>query len=173
MKAGLQGEGSPSDRADVGDNWTLQALLAQESELQLERFDNDHAWRLGAALVQEAKQRDLPVVVDIARSLQQVFHAALPGTSADNDAWITRKARVVARFGHSSLYMSRSCSQAGTTLHERFALPMADYAAFGGAFPLRVRHAGTVGVVTVSGLPDTEDHRLVVEVLRAFLARER
>jgi uncharacterized protein (UPF0303 family) len=33
-----------------------------------------------------------------------------------------------------------------------------------------VRDAGLVGVVTVSGLPQVEDHRLVVRVLREFLA---
>jgi uncharacterized protein (UPF0303 family) len=33
-----------------------------------------------------------------------------------------------------------------------------------------VRDVGLVGVATVSGLPQVEDHRLVVRVLRGFLA---
>ena len=35
---------------------------------------------------------------------------------------------------------------------------------------LIVRNVGVVGTVTVSGLPQEEDHRLVVDVLREFLA---
>ena len=37
-------------------------------------------------------------------------------------------------------------------------------------FALIVRDVGPVGVVTVSGLPQVEDHRLVVSVLRDHLA---
>ncbi len=149
--------------------FTLAELAAQEDELQLDRFDNDDAWRLGVALVDEARRRELSVVVDISRAGQQLFHAALPGTSADNDAWVVRKARVVTRFGHSSLYLGQLCRDAGTTLAEKFDLPVAEYAAHGGAFPLTVRGVGPVGVVTVSGLPQVRDHRLVVAVLREFV----
>jgi uncharacterized protein (UPF0303 family) len=39
-----------------------------------------------------------------------------------------------------------------------------------GAFPVLVRGVGMLGTVTVSGLPQADDHRLVVDVLRAFLA---
>ena len=36
---------------------------------------------------------------------------------------------------------------------------------------VEVRGVGMVGTVTVSGLPQAEDHRLVVETLRDFLAQ--
>lgn len=147
---------------------TLAELAADEAELQLDRFDNDDAWALGVALVEEARRRELPVVVDIIRSGQQLFHAALPGTAPDNDAWVARKSAVVRRFGHSSLYMGQLCRDAGTTLADKYGLPAEEYAAHGGAFPLIVRDVGPVGVVTVSGLPQVEDHRLVVSVLRAY-----
>jgi len=148
---------------------TLAELAAQEDDLQLGRFDNDDAWALGVALVEEARRRELPVVIDINRTGQQLFHAALPGTATDNDIWIERKARVVTRFGHSSLYMGQLCRDAGTTLAAKFELSAEQYAAHGGAFPLIVRNVGPVGVVTVSGLPQVQDHRLVVMVLREFI----
>lgn len=150
--------------------FTVAELADQEAELVLERFDNDDAWRLGVALVEEARRRGLGVVVDISRAGQQLFHAALPGTSVDNDAWVVRKSAVVSRFGHSSLYMGQLCRDAGTTLAAKFDVPVERYAAHGGAFPLIVRGVGSVGVVTVSGLPQVQDHRLVVAVLREFLA---
>jgi len=148
---------------------TLAELAAQEDDLQLDRFDNDDAWALGVALVEEARRRVLSVAIDINRSGQQLFHAAMPGTASDNDIWIERKARVVTRFGHSSLYMGQLCRDAGTTLAAKFELSTEQYAAHGGAFPLIVRNVGPVGVVTVSGLPQVQDHRLVVMVLREFI----
>jgi len=99
---------------------TLAELAAQEAALQLDRFDNDDAWALGVALVEAARRQELSVVVDINRSGQQLFHAAMPGTAADNDIWIARKARVVTRFGHSSLYIGQLCRDAGTTLAAKF-----------------------------------------------------
>ena len=149
----------------------LAELAAEEAELQLPSFSFDDAWSLGSALVSTGRADDLPVAVDISRNGQQLFHAALPGTSPDNDAWLARKSRVVLRFGHSSLYVGQRSRDAGTTAEAEFSLDPARYAAHGGAFPLLVRGVGPVGVVAVSGLPQVDDHRMVVAALRAHLAR--
>jgi uncharacterized protein (UPF0303 family) len=146
---------------------SLAELAAEEAELQFTSFTNDDAWALGTALVEAA--RGLPVAVDISRNGQQLFHAALPGTSADNDEWIRRKTAVVNRFGHSSLYMRQSFLERGTTFEEATGLDLREYAAHGGGFPILVRDVGPVGVVVVSGLPQLEDHRMVVAALRAQL----
>jgi len=146
-----------------------EELLAQEAELQFQRFDNDTALALGQALVAAAREAGLAVTVDIRRGEQQLFHAALAGTAADNDAWIERKNRVVRRFGHSSFYVGLLLGLEGTSIEEKFLVDPTLYAAHGGAFPVMVRHVGMVGTVTVSGLPQAEDHRLVVAVLREFL----
>ena len=148
---------------------TPEELLRQEAELQFQRFDNDTALALGEALVAAARDDGLAVTVDVRRGEQQLFHAALAGTAADNDAWIERKNRVVRRFGHSSFYVGLLLGLEGTSIEEKFLVDGTRYAAHGGAFPVIVRHVGMVGTVTVSGLPQAEDHRLVVGVLRGFL----
>jgi len=145
-------------------------LLAQEDELQFAAFTNDTAWELGQRLVAAARGRDLAVRVDIRRGDQQLFHFALPGTAADNDAWIERKNRVVRRFGRSSFYMGTLLRREGADIETKFLLDPRRYAAHGCAFPIIVRDVGVVGTVTVSGLPQEDDHRLVVAVLRDFLA---
>jgi uncharacterized protein (UPF0303 family) len=157
----------------VSDFPSLAELAAHENELQLTRFTNDDAWDLGTALVARAREQQLPVAVDISRNGQQLFHAALPGTSADNDSWIRRKAAVVDRFGHSSLYVGQRSREDGTTFEAQFGLDPERYAAHGGAFPVLVRDVGPVGVVVVSGLPQVQDHRLVVAVLREMVGRQR
>jgi uncharacterized protein (UPF0303 family) len=154
-----------------GDDDLLARLLAEEEELQFGAFTNDTAWELGQALVAAARRDGLAVTVDIRLGEQQLFHYALAGTAADNDVWIERKNRVVRRFGHSSFYMGTACRLAGEAFTEKFLLDPTRFAAHGGAFPVIVRDVGVVGTVTVSGLPQEEDHRLVVSELRAFLDR--
>ncbi len=151
---------------------SLAELAAEEEELRFGGFHNDDAWELGSALVSTARRRGAPVAVGISRNGHRLFHAALPGTSPDNDGWIERKSRVVDRFGHSSLYMRALAQEAGSTVEEMFGLDPRRYAAHGGAFPILVRSVGPVGVVVVSGLPQVEDHRMVVAALRDHLARE-
>lgn len=153
---------------------TVLSLIAeiedQEASLVFTRFDNDDAWRLGVLLADMARERDLGVTVDIRRGTQQMFHAALPGTTADNDEWVERKARVVQRFGASSYLVGlRSTASGSSFAVRRDDLPIGLYAAHGGSFPIRVIGVGVVGAVTVSGLPQADDHALVVEALRTFL----
>ena len=150
---------------------SLADLAAEEEELQFAGFTNDDAWDLGAALVAAARQDGAPVAVDISRHGHQLFHASLPGTSPDNDSWIQRKTRVVHRFGHSSLYVRQASVERGTTFEAEFGLDPALYAAHGGAFPVLVRSVGPVGAVVVSGLPQLDDHRMVVAAIRVHLGR--
>lgn len=144
-------------------------LLAQEESLVFAHFTHDDAWALGSLLVELARERELPVAIDIRRGDQQLFHHARPGTAPDNATWIERKVNVVRRFGHSSLLIGQRHRERGTTFEDATGLPRDTYAAHGGAFPVAVAGAGVVGTVTVSGLPQVDDHALVVEALRRVL----
>jgi uncharacterized protein (UPF0303 family) len=150
----------------------IAELEEQERRLVFARFTHADAWGLGSLLVELATARDLGVAVDIRRGDQQVFHAGLPGSTADNDAWIERKVRVVRRFEASSYLVGRRLAAKGAVLDASFGVDPALFAAHGGAFPIRVRDAGVAGVVTVSGLPQADDHALVVEAVGAFLERD-
>ena len=139
--------------------------------LRFTRFDNDDAWTLGSLLVRLGKERGLPITIDIRRHGHQLFHAALPGTAPDNDRWIERKVRVVERLNASSFLSAGGWRRRGRRWTRRMAWTPADFATHGGAFPIRVVDVGVVGVVTVSGLPQADDHALVVEALGLFLDR--
>ncbi|MFD6443571.1 heme-degrading domain-containing protein [Promicromonospora sp. NPDC060204] len=144
----------------------ITEVEAQEAELVLPTFTNDDAWRLGSLLVELAVERDLPVTIDIRKGTQQVFHAARPGTTPDNDSWIKRKVRVVYRFGASSYLVGLRAKAKGSDFNADHGLLFQEYSAHGGAFPVRVAGVGIVGVVTVSGLAQQDDHALAVEALR-------
>lgn len=149
----------------------IAELEEQERRLTLPGFTHDDAWTLGTLLVGLAREREAPVAVDIRRGGQQLFHAALPGSTPDNDAWIDRKRRVVERYGCSSLLVGSRFRAKGTTFEESSRLDPDTYAAHGGAFPIAVTGAGVIGTVVVSGLPQVEDHKMVVEALETFLAQ--
>jgi uncharacterized protein (UPF0303 family) len=123
-------------------------------------------------IMEVGRKRQLPITIDVTRSGQQLFHAALSGSSMDNDHWVQRKVAVVMRFGHSSFYLGRSCADQGVVFHEKYLLDPLAFAAHGGAFPITVKDTGVVGTVTVSGLPQADDHALVVEVLTRFLTEQ-
>ena len=151
----------------------LRQLLQQEQDLQFKTFNEDVAWNLGCRLVELARSRQLPVTVDITRGTHQLFHASLRGTAPDNDEWVKRKVRLVYRFGHSSFYIGQMLKSKGKTIEQSYLVPESEYAPHGGCFPVIVKDIGIVGTVTVSGLPQEEDHKLVVEAIRNYLAQEK
>ncbi|RJK98402.1 heme-degrading domain-containing protein [Vallicoccus soli] len=147
-------------------------LQRQQEGLVFTRFDHDTAWRLGVHLVEAARAQGLPVVVSVRRGQQRLFHAALPGTAADNDAWIERKSAVVDRFGEASYLVGTRARAKGTTFEASSRLDPDRYAAHGGVVPVVVEGVGPVGTVGVSGLPQAEDHAFVVGQVGAFLRAE-
>jgi uncharacterized protein (UPF0303 family) len=151
----------------------LAQLLQEEQELQFPYFNEITAWQIGSQIVEHAMRENLPITIDIRRGEHQLFHASLSGTAADNDEWVKRKVRLVNRFGHSSFYMGQMLKSKGKRIEESYLIPESEFAAHGGCFPIIVKGTGMVGTITVSGLPQEEDHKLVVQSIRAFLAREK
>ena len=148
--------------------FTPEQLLAEEAELALPSLSEADAVGIGLTALGLARERGLAITVEVRRTGRTVFRAALPGSTPDQDSWIARKARVVERFGHSTLHERVRHEVLGSTFAEGTGLPETRYAAHGGGVPLTVEGTGMVGVLLVSGLPQVEDHRLAVEVLRTL-----
>lgn len=146
---------------------------AEEHELVFDGFSNDDALALGLAIVDKARERRLSIAVDVERSGQRLFHFAAEGTSPDNDAWIERKKALVRRVFRSSYSVGLELRAKEKTIEEGMDLRAAEFAAHGGCFPIVVKGVGFVGTVTVSGLLQKDDHDLVVESIREFLAARK
>ena len=149
-----------------------EALLAriadQERELAVFGFSAEDALRLGEIVTELARAASLPVAVNVTRGAQQAYHAGLPGSTSDNDDWIARKIETTRRFGASSLAVRlRSESRPGGFDW----LDPKVYAISGGCVPILLGDGALVGTITVSGLPDTEDHELAIAALRQLLGR--
>ncbi len=146
----------------------LEKLALQEELLQFKSFDANTAWAIGAALKAAAERRCLAVAIDIQLHGFPLFYYAMPGTTPDNADWIRRKRNIVTRYHRSSYAIGLKHAHA-STLYDATGLDAKDYAAHGGCFPILLAGTGCVGTITVSGLPQREDHALVISVLQDFL----
>jgi uncharacterized protein (UPF0303 family) len=146
----------------------IAEIEAEAAKLVLRAFDESTALRLGQILVDLALADDLPVVIDIRTVNRTLFHAALPGSAPLNALWARRKSSTALLFHEASLLVGLRHRETGETL-EKHGLSTADHADHGGAVPIRVQGTGMVAVATVSGLPQVEDHRLVVRGLRTLI----
>jgi uncharacterized protein (UPF0303 family) len=146
----------------------IETLEHEEHRLILPRFTENDALSLGEILMRLARAGNHPVVIDIRTADRTLFHAALPGSAPVNDLWARRKSNTALLFQTASLLVGTRNRAKSETL-ARHGLDPADYADSGGAVPIRVSGAGVVAVVTVSGLPQVEDHKLVVRGIEALL----
>jgi uncharacterized protein (UPF0303 family) len=146
-------------------------LEAEAARLIFPRFTEDTALRLGLTLVELARAGKLPVVIDIRTPDRTLFHASLPGSAPVNDLWARRKSNTALMFQEPSLITGLKHRAKGESL-AKHGLSHEDHADHGGAVPIRVKGAGVVAVATVSGLPQVEDHRLVIRGIRMVLGEE-
>jgi uncharacterized protein (UPF0303 family) len=150
----------------------LAHIALQEERLRFQVFSPSDAWALGQRLRKMAAARQAPVAIDISLVSRQLFFTALEGSVPDNAEWIRRKRNVVLRFFRSSYGVTLDLERRKTDLLTRYALEAKDYAASGGSFPIHVAGTGVIGAITVSGLPQREDHNLVVAALAETLGAE-
>jgi uncharacterized protein (UPF0303 family) len=147
-----------SESAEVLDD--LSQIRTQMQRLRVPLFGEDDAWRLGCSLRDRAAGSGASVTVEIRVAGATVFLCAMPGTSPANADWARRKRNVVELLGEPSYAVGL---QGGVL--EAMALDPRDHADHGGAVPIRLIDGAMVGVVTVSGLPQRDDHELVVAEL--------
>ncbi|WP_260865685.1 heme-degrading domain-containing protein [Paenibacillus xylanexedens] len=150
----------------------LKGMQQEEKQLIFHTFHSETALQLGLHLVAEAKRRSQAVTIDITLKGHRLFLHAMEGTHPDNENWIRRKNNVVNHFSSSSWHTALRLRNENQSLEQNYDLPDADYVLAGGAFPLFLENEGQVGTITVSGLPDEEDHDLVTAGIRSFLLQQ-
>ena len=147
-------------------------LLLAEQLLALPALDLAGAVEIGEIAVGIGRERGHGIAVEVRMGEWTVFHVSLAGSTADNDSWIARKARVVALTGHSTMYERVLAEEQGTEWYSDHGVSESEYAIHGGGLPLHVTGTGHVGTLLISGLPQVEDHLLGIEVLTEYLARK-
>jgi uncharacterized protein (UPF0303 family) len=151
-------------KSERGQELDTTTIAAQSPIWHLTSFSNSDAWTLGNILVDLGKS--LPIVINIRTPNRTLFHAALHGSQALNDRWAQRKSNTCLLFGEPSFLIGLRNKEKGETL-ARHGLSTDDYADAGGSVPIVVGGI-TAAAVTVSGLPQAEDHALVIRAMQAF-----
>jgi uncharacterized protein (UPF0303 family) len=152
--------------------FTSAQLLNQERILTLPRLEIQDALELGHIAKTLATARRLPIAIEVRLGDWIIYHVSLPGSTPDNDLWISRKARVVNLKHHSTLYERVYAEEQGMNWHKANNLLEETHAIHGGGLPLITKNQGFVGILLISGLPQMEDHLLGVEILTQYLARK-
>ena len=152
--------------------FTSSGLLQEELLLTLPALDVVDAVEIGEIAKSFGVMRGLPIAVEVRLGDWIIYHVSLPGSTAENDWWISRKARVVMLKHHSTMYERVLAEEQGIDWHKENNLLDETHAIHGGGLPLITKSEGFVGVLLISGLPQVEDHLLGVEVLTEFLARK-
>lgn len=149
----------------------IAELEAQLVDLRFESLSHEDSLALGMDLAARAEELNWPLAVSVFLGDQHVFRYACPGTSAENDDWIERKRKTVYKFHEPSFLVGQRFISQGKDFATETGLDDAVYAAHGGGFPLFVGDT-FVGAVIASGVPQQDDHAIVVEALRAALEGE-
>jgi uncharacterized protein (UPF0303 family) len=152
--------------------FTSSGLLQEELLLTPPALDVADAVEIGEIAKSFGVMRGLPIAVEVRLGDWIIYHASLPGSTAENQWWIDRKARVVLLKHHSTMYERVSAEERGVDWHKENNLLDETHAIHGGGLPLITKSDGFVGVLLISGLPQVQDHLLGVEVLTEFLARK-
>lgn len=95
----------------------------------------------------------------------------MAGTKPESDNWIRRKENITYATNGSSYYWECWCEQGVHPLEWR-GMSYEDYAPAGGCFPLRIKGAGMVGTLTISGMASHEDHALAFETVEKVVCGE-
>ena len=146
-------------------NEDIAGIIEQERTLVFSAFDEETAFALGTLTRELAIADGLSVVIDVRLWNRPLFYAALPGTTASNPEWARRKINVVQRLLKSTYRLVLEHDRPDRTFAPMHALPISDYVLAGGGFPITVKGAGVIGAIAVSGLPERDDHNLVVRAL--------
>ena len=143
----------------------LQRIAMQEERLALARFDASAAWALGSRLKAMAESRGTALAIEVRLARRTVFFHAMAGSRPSNADWVRRKCNTVELLAWSSYRASLAPPVDGQTIAERMGLSLRNFGFAGGGFPIAMQGVGLIGVVAVSGLPQRDDHAMVVEAL--------
>lgn len=150
----------------------IAQIARQEEALRFQAFSEQDAWALGSLMRSTAAERKIPFVIDIRIGNRPLFYTALPGTTPENPDWVRRKVNTVMRFHKSSYRVGREYELGGKRFDQSRGIDPLDYAPAGGGFPIHLIGTGVIGAITVSGVPQREDHGFVVETLCLYLKQD-
>ncbi|KAM0329258.1 hypothetical protein ACHAQA_004562 [Verticillium albo-atrum] len=172
LSAALRNPSSPKPISEPPS--TPEALKEHGNTYTFDAFTAEDAIELGqllhARLHPIGKTQPTLISIALANTQQVVFQTVTgSGVLPDNERWVARKRNSVLRWGVSSYFLSLKYKGDEPAFAAKFAMSpeqAGSYAIHGGGVPIRVRGVeGVVAVVVVSGLKQSEDHGVIMDVI--------
>jgi uncharacterized protein (UPF0303 family) len=135
-------------------------------KIELDNFSNQLALEMGLKIIDLAKSRNQHIAVEICRLNHTVFIYVDDNLPVDKHNWLRRKANVAKQFEESSLSVKNDLKEGNMTLEKTFGLDEKDFLAKGGSIPIFIKKGGMIATITVSGLHDEEDHKIIIDALQ-------
>ena len=145
----------------------LPELIEQEEKFVFDHFTQDDALRLGQIMQDICRDYDVSFGCEIYLNGMTVFKSMPEGTGRLNDAWMKRKIETVLLTGWSTMRLWAFHEMIGSK-RALSIVPVTDYVAGGGGFPIRVKGAGVIGAIAGSGPGDQIDHEFCIEALERY-----
>ncbi len=98
--------------------FTSSQLINEEQILTLSSLDLAGALESGEIAKSLGMARNLPIALEVRLGDWIIYHASLPGSTPENDWWMSRKARVVMLKHHSTMYERVSAEERGVDWHK-------------------------------------------------------
>jgi uncharacterized protein (UPF0303 family) len=145
----------------------LAIIAEQEQQLVFDRFDEDTAYQIGTYIREAGRAISKGLVAGVFLWDRTLFWGATAGSTSGNWSWATRKVGLVKIMFKSSYRVVLERGDKPRLLEPNWGMEPSEYAIAGGAFPVRIKGAGIIGAVAVSGLHERDDH----EFARSAIAR--
>ena len=157
-------------------NWidNHSSYVCHEETYRFPEFNRDDVWELGCDLVESNKDFPKQVAMEIYIGNTQMFRFIPGRCGLQQELWLNKKRNTVLAMGKSSVRVAAEIAMQEKEIQDVIpGFPNGeDYAAVGGGFPLQTKDGVLFGTICVSGLPDTQDHALIVGALDRFFRRK-
>lgn len=142
----------------------LETIEVQEERIRFESFSNSDALAVGTMIAESVKNSERPVAIRVYLQDIVVFQYTMKGKEEWHYGWTEKKYRMVKATGHSMYAMLQNkyfskWKEFETDETKAFAC---------GGFPIKLKDGTIIGVVSISGLVDPQDHEVVVSALSKY-----
>ena len=148
-----------------GNHPDKREILKLETNFIFESFAPSDAYQIAEFIIGKMNEEGKSVGVRINYKDVIIFQYLMNDKFESCLDWLSRKERVVQKFGHSSFYIFLDSMDNYTKYQE--IINDKTYAVCGGSFPIIVNNE-MMGSITVSGLRPHEDHQLIIEALNSY-----
>ena len=149
--------------------FTLEEVIRQEKVCQLDHFTQKDVRKMAEITMSICDEYQMNFAVQIYLNGVTVYKYLPEGTGKLHEIWLQKKIETVLMMGGMSTMRIWAMGHEMGQVRKQDFYPSDNIVQCGGGFPIHVKGVGVIGTITVSGLPQEQDHAFVVGGIREYL----